>query len=286
MRLPLLLITTLLFTLSGCTQFIFQPTQQHVITPDKVNLNYQDVNFNSLDGQPLHGWWLPAKQQASATVLYLHGNAQNISNHLGNAYWLPRAGINLLIIDYRGYGHSSGLPSLPGAILDIEAALQQALQLADDTPLIIIGHSLGASLAIHTLAHSPNKSKLTGAIFVAPFSDYRKVARDFMNTIWFLWPLQYPLSWSINNDFAPIKSVAKLAPLPQLYLYGREDTIIPPSHSHTLFANAGEPKQQQALTGTHNTLFNPKENRQLILDTIEQWRHGRPSQGTTTLSTP
>jgi len=268
----LVLITALAFTLCGCTQLIFQPTQQHVITPDKANLAYQDIHFNSLDGLPLHGWWLPAEQTASATVLYLHGNAQNISTHLGNAYWLPKAGINLLIIDYRGYGHSAGQPSLPGALLDIEAALQQALLLADDTPLIIIAHSLGASLAIQAIAESPNKAKLAGAIFAAPFSDYQRVAREAMAKVWFLWPFQYPISWGINNDFAPIKSVAKLAPLPQLYLYGTDDSIINPQHSKRLFTAAGEPKQRLALSTGHNTMFNPDETRQLILQTIERWR--------------
>ena len=266
------LITALALTLCGCTQLIFQPTQQHVITPDKVNLTYQDIHFNSLDGLPLHGWWLPAEQTASATVLYLHGNAQNISTHLGNAYWLPKAGINLLIIDYRGYGHSAGQPSLPGALLDIEAALQQALRLADNTPLIVIAHSLGASLAIQALAESPNKTKLAGAIFAAPFSDYQLVAREVMAKAWFLWPFQYPISWGINNDFAPIKSVAKLAPLPQLYLYGTDDSIINPQHSKRLFTAAGEPKQRLALSTGHNTMFNPDETRQLILQTIERWR--------------
>lgn len=266
----------LLLNLSGCTQFIFQPTKKHLITPDKIGLSYEDVNFESLDGLKLHGWWIPAIGEAEATVLYLHGNAQNISNHLGNAYWLPQENINLLIVDYRGYGHSAGLPSLPGSMMDIEAALQQALALTGNTPLVVIGHSLGASMAIYALAHSPNKTKLAGAIFAAPLSDYQQVAREVMAKVWFLWPFQYPLSWSINNDFAPINSVAKLSPLPLLFLHSPTDNIINPQHSERLFANAGEPKQLRLLTGGHNNLFTPGENRQLILDTILRWSNKTP----------
>ncbi|VAW89633.1 hypothetical protein MNBD_GAMMA18-2400 [hydrothermal vent metagenome] len=267
----------LLLSLSGCTQFIFQPTKTHLITPDQIGLSYQEINFESLDQLKLHGWWIPATGEAEATVLYLHGNAQNISNHLGNVYWLPKESINLLIVDYRGYGHSAGLPSLPGSMMDIEAALQQALALAGNTPLVVVGHSLGASMAIHALAHSPNKTKLAGAIFAAPFSDYQRVAREVMAQVWFLWPFQYPLSWSINNDFAPINSVAQLAPLPLLFLHSPDDGIINPQHSEQLFANAREPKQLRLLTGGHNNLFTPEENRQLMLDTILRWSNKTPN---------
>ncbi|MCF6230371.1 MAG: lysophospholipase [Gammaproteobacteria bacterium] len=267
----LTLIIILLLTLSGCTQLFFQPSQGYLITPDQLGLSYQEIIFNSPDGLELHGWWLPSVGEAHATVLFLHGNAQNISNHLGSVYWLPKEGVNLFIVDYRGYGQSEGVPSLPGAMLDIEAALQQALTLTDNTPLVVVSHSLGASMAIHALAESPNKSSLSGAIFAAPFSDYRQVVREVVAKVWFLWLFQYPLSWSINNDFAPIESVARLAPLPLLFLHSSADTIIIPRHSEQLFAVAREPKQLQLLKGGHNELFTPQENRQLILDTIYRW---------------
>lgn len=271
-----LFITLLLLSLTACTQLIFQPSNQHFITPDKIDLAYQDIHFQSADGTQLHGWWLPAKGAAQSTVLYLHGNAQNISNHLGNAYWLPKEGINLFIFDYRGYGHSMGELSLPGAIQDIEAALQQALSLADNTPLVVISHSLGASMGIHALAHSKYKSQLAGAIFAAPFSDYQQIAREVLSKVWLTWPFQYPLSWTINNDFAPYRSVAKLAPLPQLYIHSTQDHIIDWRHSERLYIAAKEPKQLKMLNGGHNQLFNPEKNRQLILQTIRRW-----SQSTT-----
>lgn len=267
----------LLLSLSGCTQFIFQPTKTHFITPDKIGLDYEEINFKSLDQLQLNGWWIPAIGEAKATVLYLHGNAQNISNHLGNVYWLPKENINLLIVDYRGYGHSAGHPSLPGSMMDIEAALQQALALTGNTPLVVISHSLGASMAIYALAHSPNKTKLAGAIFAAPFSDYQQIAREAVAKVWLFWPFQYPLSWSINNDFAPINSVAQLAPLPLLFLHSPDDAIISPQHSEQLFANAGEPKQLKMVSGGHNELFISAKNRQLILDTILRWSNKTPN---------
>ena len=260
-----------LLALSGCTQLMFLPTSQHILTPDKINLAYQDHYFPSSDGTQLHGWWLPAQGKPHATVIYMHGNAQNISNHLGNAYWLPANGVNLFIFDYRGYGHSSGQASLPGAIADIDAALQQALQLSDDTPLIVMAHSLGAAMAIHSLAHSTTKPHIKGAILASAFSDYQQVAREVMAQAWLLWPFQYPLSWSFDNRYSPLNSVAMLAPIPQLYLHSPQDTIIDIRHSEALFAKARPPKHLERVKGGHNQIFLPQENRRLVLEAISRW---------------
>lgn len=265
-RATLLFACTIL--LSGCTQFLFQPSPTHIITPDKIGISYQDHTFQAVDGLQLHGWWLPAVGEARATVLYVHGNAQNVSNHLGNVYWLPQHGVNVFIFDYRGYGHSAGLPSLPGAISDIEQALLKTFELTGSTPVIVVGHSLGAAMSIHALAHSENKSRLAGAVFVSPFSDYQQVTQEVLGRSLLFWAFQYPLSWTINNDYSPKQSVAKLAPLPQLYMHSPNDQIISKKHSEILFQLAREPKRLELVPGGHNGVFNREENRLLLLDTI------------------
>ena len=266
-----LLVSFLLITLSGCSQLLFHPTKPLILTPDKVGLSYQDHYFNSHDGTQLHGWWLPAEGEPKATVLYVHGNAQNISNHLGNVYWLPANNVNLLIFDYRGYGLSAGQPSLAGAISDIDSALEQALDLAGDTPMIVIAHSLGAAMSIHSLANSSHKTKLSGIILASSFSDYHQITRETLAKLWLTWPLQYPLSWTIDNDYSPITSVAKLAPVPQLYLHSPADPVISPQHSEALFNHALKPKQLALVKGGHNQIFLDKENRELVLETINGW---------------
>ncbi|MFC1747238.1 alpha/beta hydrolase [Pseudomonadota bacterium] len=271
LKFKVLLFVVIAVLLSGCTQFLFQPTSRHVITPERAGLSYQDHLFSAADGLQLHSWWLPAAGKARATVLYVHGNGQNISNHFGNVYWLPESGVNVLIFDYRGYGQSEGQPSLPGAIADIELAVLQALELSGTSPVIVVSHSLGASMSIHALARSEAKSRIAGAVFVSSFSDYQQVTRDVLSRSWLFWPFQYPLSWTINNDYAPKLSVAKLAPLPQLYMHSPSDHIVNKKHSELLFELAGEPKQFEQVRGGHNGVFNAEENRRLLLDTIEQW---------------
>ena len=69
---------------------------------------------------PMHGWFLPARGPACATILFLHGNAENISTHIGSVFWLPARGFNVFMPDYRGYGASEGAPSLAGCTRLVE----------------------------------------------------------------------------------------------------------------------------------------------------------------------
>ena len=77
----------------------------------------------------LHGWFLPAQIPSRGTILFLHGNAENVSTHIGSVAWLPAEGFNVFLIDYRGYGLSEGVPTLDGLHRDVEAAIAKVFTL-------------------------------------------------------------------------------------------------------------------------------------------------------------
>ena len=72
----------------------------------------EGVTFTSADGTKLYGWFLPARRENSErlapTVIHAHGISGNIISHIGFTEFLPAAGFNLFIFDYRGYGRSGG----------------------------------------------------------------------------------------------------------------------------------------------------------------------------------
>ena len=123
----LLLVAPVCVILFGCGHLLFFPNTRLDITPDEIGMLYDDVFFASDDGTVLHGWFLysrPEGPEASPTVLFLHGNAGNVGTHLGGAYWLPSQGFNVFLIDYRGFGRSSGQAGLVGVHADAAAALR------------------------------------------------------------------------------------------------------------------------------------------------------------------
>lgn len=254
--------------LSGCTGVFFQPHQQQYLTPDQIGLKYEDVHLSSSDGTELYAWWLPAQGKALGTVLFLHGNAENISTHIGSVHWLPAQHYNVLLLDYRGYGASQGKPSLAGAQLDIDAAMAHLLQRSDvdKARIVILGQSLGGAMGIYNVAHSPYREHIRALISESAFSDYRDIAREKLAAFWLTWPLQWPLLFTIDNDYSPLKVVDKISPIPLLIIHGDRDVVAPLHHGEILFAAAGGPKEMWVVKeGAHIQAFRRKEYQQKLI---------------------
>lgn len=242
---PFLLAVLFALSLTGCTQAFFQPHRHIVSTPGLYGVDYQPVEFQAEDGTALFAWFLPARGQPRATVLYLHGNAENISTHFANVAWMPAAGFNVLALDYRGYGGSEGSPTLEGVQLDIDAAMRTLLARTDVDPtrIIIFGQSLGGALAIHYAAHTRHRASVRAIVVDSPFSDYRRIVKDKLASFFITWPFQWLLPQTIDNDFSPAASVQAISPIPLLFIHGDRDAIVPVAHSQRLFARAAEPKE-------------------------------------------
>ncbi|MFL6652127.1 MAG: alpha/beta hydrolase [Sulfurifustaceae bacterium] len=234
----LLVIAALGASMAGCTGVFFQPYRTLVRTPDDIGLAYEDVRFKTADGVALHGWFLPANATACATVLFLHGNAENISTHIGSVYWMPRYGFNVFLPDYRGYGASSGTPSLPGVQADIDAAIKY-----------VLGQSLGGASAVYYAAYGPERARIRALVVDSAFSSHRDIAREKLAGFWLTWPLQYPLAWTIDDDYSPLAAVPRVAPIPLLLIHGEADSIVPVHHSERLYAAAREPKEFWKIEG-------------------------------------
>lgn len=237
--------------LSGCTGVFFYPQKEHVRIPSQIGLKYEDVGFDTADGVRLHGWYLPAQKPVCGTILFLHGNAENISTHIGAVFWLPARGFNVFLPDYRGYGASQGTPSLPGVQSDIDAAMKYLLSRPDidQRSIAIFGQSLGGASAIYYVAHSAYRPYIRTLIAESAFASHRDIVRDKLSHFWLTWPLQYPLSWTITNEFSPIDAVDQITPIPLLLMHGDRDEIVPSENSERLFAAAKEPKDLWIVQG-------------------------------------
>lgn len=247
----LIIAATLSLYLTGCTHLFFQPQQTEYLTPDRIGLQYQDVVLEGGEGRRLHGWWLPAQGKAQGTVLFLHGNAENISTHIASVHWLPARHYNVFLLDYRGYGRSQGAPSIEGALSDINHAMEHLLQRPDVDPerIVILGQSLGGALAIYYVAHGPYKMRVRALITESAFSSYRGIAREKLDSFWLTWPLQWPLGLTIDDTYSPLPAIPLVSPVPLLFIHGDHDRTVPLKHGQTLFAAAGEPREFWLVPG-------------------------------------
>ncbi len=261
--------------LGGCEGLLFFPMKPLVRTPADVGVDYRDVGLVSSDGVELHGWWLPAKGEPRATVVFAHGNAENISTHLASVYWLPAEGINVLLVDYRGYGRSGGQPSVRGAIADIQAALDMVSSpgWGQTGPLVMLGQSLGASLAGQALAKGGEDycarlarwPALRGVVLDAGFARYAEIAKDVASGHALTYLFQWPAAWAMPDGVDLVDAVPELAPLPLLVVQGKADVVVPLKNAHSIYAAAGQPKTLYLYEGGHiETFFHPGNRRRLV----------------------
>ena len=219
------------------------PGRELEATPRHVGFDYVDVIMETSDGLSIHGWHVYA-HEPRGTVLFLHGNAGNISHRLDSIAIFHELGLDTFIIDYRGYGQSEGKPSEEGTYRDAEAAWQYLVteRRIDPARIIVFGRSIGGAVAAwlateHTAAALIVESSFTSATEMAahlyPYIPVRLISR-----------LRYPVA----DYVAEVKS-------PVLIVHSRDDEIVPFAMGRALYEAASPPKSFIELTGDHNNGF-------------------------------
>ena len=224
-------------------RILYHPTIGLTLSPKFYKLDFKDVVIKSGEYN-IHGWYFPGQKNKRIVVFY-HGNAGNMAGRLEFIKFLQPLGLNILMIDYRGYGRSEGVPSAEGIHSDALAALEW-LTIKQKVPpraIILWGRSLGGAAALYAAQRNPY---IAGVIVESSFLSIRRIAMEL-----FPW---VPVAF-VTDIFDNASIVGKLA-VPKLFIHGMNDTLIPFSHSEELFRRSAEPKQIVPVKGAgHNDVY-------------------------------
>lgn len=240
-------------------RFIYYPEQEWWTTPARLGLEAEEVHLTPEPGVGLHAWFFPYPQRLErdaaglrtiglpsrplATLLFCHGNAGNASHRLENVYYLVQTGFQVLLFDYRGFGHSSGQPSEEGLYRDAVSAWTHLVERpgAEGVPRIIFGRSLGGAVAVELAT----RVAADGLILESTFTSIRTLAR-----LMFPPPLpELPVHYDSLSKIGRIR-------MPLLAIHGQKDELIPYSDGQKLFDAAPEPKTWFPLAGAgHNDTY-------------------------------
>jgi hypothetical protein len=218
------------------------PGRTLTMTPTDVGMDFQDVSIATTDGVMLHGWFIAGR--SSRVLLFFHGNAGNISHRLDSIAQFRELGLSVLIIDYRGYGQSTGRTTEKGIYRDADAAWRYLIDdrgiVAND--IVIFGRSLGASVA----SRLASEYQPLALIVESSFTSIPDIAQD-------LYPW-LPVRWLSRLSHATRDHVRDVR-CPILIIHSRDDEIIPFHHGEAIFASANEPRTLLTIRGTHNDAF-------------------------------
>jgi uncharacterized protein len=226
-------------------QLVYFPTKgSYTITPQARGLAFETIKLRTEDGEQLAAWWIPAPADAHGTMLLFHGNAGNISHRIDYAKMFYGLGYNTLLVDYRGFGESSGVPSEQGTYRDAAASWQWLTQTRGikASDIVIFGESLGGGVATWLAAEHVTR----GLILASTFTSISDLAAKVYPWL--------PVRWISRIHYNNLANLAKIR-APLLVAHSPDDELIPYAHGKVLYAAANGPKAFLQLSGGHNEGF-------------------------------
>ncbi|KAF1845839.1 alpha/beta-hydrolase [Cucurbitaria berberidis CBS 394.84] len=262
LKLPLIASSGVAALLSGLLYFkqneIIYPrgfppdARTNVPRPSQFGItDFEELFIPTPDGESLSAFFIRANKQhaRNVTVLMFHGNAGNIG------YRLPIAKIlvnelrcNVLMLQYRGYGLSSGNPNEKGLMIDAQTGLEYIRQRHElrGTKIVVYGQSIGGAVAIGLVARNQKQDDIAALVLENTFTSIRKLIPTAFPPARFLAPLCHQV-WPSEETLPQIT-------IPILFLSGLKDEIIPPSHMVKLFQVCRSPDKvwKELPNGSHN----------------------------------
>jgi fermentation-respiration switch protein FrsA (DUF1100 family) len=240
----------------------FYPDGVKYSDPRDLGLSAEELSWTAPEGHRLSAWHiLPQEPALGKTVVHFHGNAQNMTAHAFGSYFLAQAGFRLITFDYRGYGASSGAPSIDGIIADGATALEAVFKLpqVNGERVFGFGQSMGAFCLAHQLPGFPN---LAGAILEAGLTSFFD-----------LFTQAYPQVECTVPRRSTIEPLSR-SNTPKLFIHGTDDAVVPVDHSRQMHAAAAEPKAILILPGVGHIDALETDSRQTYVETIFRFLGG------------
>lgn len=239
-------------------RLIFQPLNFPEDDWQPQGLTIEDANFTAADGTKLHGWYVP-HDEPIAHILFLHGNAGNLTHRIDVLRELHRLGAAVLILDYRGYGKSEGSPNEQGVLQDARAARKWLAERAGiaEADIVLMGRSLGGGVAVDLTTDVTPRALILENTFTS-MPDVAAVHYPFL-----------PVHWAMKTQ---LDSKSKIAGYdgPLLQSHGTADEIIPYDLGKSLHETCpSSNKQFLELKGMHHNDFQPPEYIQAVREFLE-----------------
>ncbi len=223
-------VLALIWTLQR--RLIYFPTADVPTTDAIGRTDIEPVSFETVDGLRLNGWFFAVQEPLlRMTVIVFNGNAGNRAHRVPLAEALHRHGLQVLLVDYRGYGGNPGTPSQKGLAADSRAARAFLVERpdVDSSRLVYFGESLGTAVAVDLAVEHPPAA----LVLRSPFTSMSDVGQHHYPFL--------PVRFLLRDRFAPIEQIPQ-SRAPMLVIAGGRDGIVPVESSRRVYEAATSPK--------------------------------------------
>jgi pimeloyl-ACP methyl ester carboxylesterase len=243
---------------------LLHPARRQVVAPAPAGC--EDASFAG-DDVSLKGWQCRATGGRRATIVYLHGTADNRTSAAGLVKRFGPRGFAVVAYDSRAHGESGGEACTYGFYEKRD--LQRVMDTIDGAPVVLFGTSLGAAVALQEAA---GDSRAAAIVAVETFSDLRTIASErapfFFTAATIRGAFQLAETQGrFQVDAVSPKEAAAHITAPVLLVHGDADVETPPAHSQRVFAALKGPKRLILVPGAgHNGSLRAE-----VWDAIERW---------------
>ena len=201
------------------------------------------------------GYRLYIRRPDSPVVLFFHGNGEVVPDYDFGARLFGTVGLSLLVVDYRGYGWSTGTPSISRFLPDALAVADKlpevlaSTEIKPNVPLVLMGRSLGSAPAVH-IAYK-RRDQFIALLIDSGYADTPSLFKT--RGI----PLEEDVLTNPDLPFNNERKVAEMGDMPLLVIHGEEDELLPVAHGRALY-KASKANHKHLLTvprAGHNDLM-------------------------------
>ncbi|MEZ4793106.1 MAG: alpha/beta fold hydrolase [Gelidibacter sp.] len=216
------------------------------------NQEFEEHNLETRDGAVINGIRFIPKEESKGIVMYLKGNSKSVKGWGKFAVDFTRHGYNVLMVDYRGFGKSTGRRSQKAIKRDLQEVYNKIKDLTTEDRIILYGRSLGSGFAAK-LASMNNPKML---ILDAPYYSLTKVTKRYAPFMPLSLLMKYPL---------PTYKWLKYVQCPIHIIHGTNDKLIPYKTSVKLSQiNPKRTKLHTVIGGGHKNLNNFESYHQML----------------------
>lgn len=251
----------------------YKDVNKKYVVPTVPPEGYSEIWFTLKDvdnsDYKIHGWVYTNKNPKANTLVYFHGNGENLQSMYKSNFLnvMQNIDTNLVLIDYPSYGLSTGATNEHTFVSAAQASIEYAATTFSQGATFVWGRSIGAAVATLAFEKTQDIPSVKNLILTSPWNDLISVAREQSKLA-----NQIPKEWLDKNAYNSSAAAQKITK-PVLIHHGQKDTLVPIKYGRILaanFVNQNLIHMVEFVTSGHNDIFLAPQLWQDVSDFVHQ----------------